>query len=646
MAGEVIIDSDLILKGKAKVDTVPNSTGTVVTYNATSKIIGTRTNAEIIADIGLTPVVTNSHTHTNKTQLDTINQNMGTTHTPVFNGVTLGYTSSTFKGFSSATPFSFLNAGNAQIIYTKGVLTSDTYADATKIPTNGIYSKGIIESLGGFKKTSGTSSQFLKADGSSDSTVYLTSASLTGYATTSWVTTNFDKYTKWDLKTNGVQRIGVTSLSSVDFVNGTNISITYGAGGVVTINSPAFGTTAGTVAQGNHTHASYEYGSGTLANIESGETIAKLWTGGILKSAFVKSSQTDSVGLDPASAVIGYVYDVSLTDVYGNGDGALYAYAYADTYKHEIYGSCTTGQIATRGKNGATWGSWRKQLDHINFSTYYSNLAVIESLSGTSGFLKKTATNSWILDTKTYVDTTTSQNIAGEKSFTNNLSISPRLAMKDSVYGLEKFIINANVSRIVARKSGASTDEVTLFDWSGTDPRFQLPQNGSKMSIGHFHDHYNSEGEYNLIIGAGGIRATGSVKATGNFKSDAGSKNTLFIPDGTTSTIEHEILNEGLFNTSIRLRPLLLKPSNKEIIDDNHRLIRLYCSESGYIELVPYMYQNYRIYNISDDDVEIRKIVGGVYVSMITLAKGWCTEIDVDDTLTMHVEKEKEFTSY
>ena len=37
----------------------------------------------------------------------------------------------------------------------------------------------------------GTSSQFLKADGSLDSTSYLTSSSLNGYATTSWVSSNF-----------------------------------------------------------------------------------------------------------------------------------------------------------------------------------------------------------------------------------------------------------------------------------------------------------------------------------------------------------------------------------------------------------------------------------------------------------------------
>ena len=46
----------------------------------------------------------------------------------------------------------------------------------------------------GFIKESGTSSQFLKADGSVDSNAYITSAALSGYATQSWVTTQLGGY--------------------------------------------------------------------------------------------------------------------------------------------------------------------------------------------------------------------------------------------------------------------------------------------------------------------------------------------------------------------------------------------------------------------------------------------------------------------
>jgi hypothetical protein len=50
---EVYINSDLNTDGKIKLSTVPNSTGTVMTYNPTTKELSTRTNAQIIADLGL-----------------------------------------------------------------------------------------------------------------------------------------------------------------------------------------------------------------------------------------------------------------------------------------------------------------------------------------------------------------------------------------------------------------------------------------------------------------------------------------------------------------------------------------------------------------------------------------------------------------
>lgn len=53
--------------------------------------------------------------------------------------------------FQSTTAFSFLNGGGAQSINTGGLLASNAYADASKVPTNGIYSKGDIETAGTIK---------------------------------------------------------------------------------------------------------------------------------------------------------------------------------------------------------------------------------------------------------------------------------------------------------------------------------------------------------------------------------------------------------------------------------------------------------------------------------------------------------------
>lgn len=72
-----------------------------------------------------------------------------------------------------------------------------------------------------------------------------------------------DNYGSWNLKTGGVQRTTVQSGGTLDIVGGTNVSVSYGAGGVVTISSTdnntwrPLGTSATDAAAGNHTHSEY-----------------------------------------------------------------------------------------------------------------------------------------------------------------------------------------------------------------------------------------------------------------------------------------------------------------------------------------------------------------------------------------------------
>lgn len=53
MPGKKILNSDLDLKGKAIISTVPNSVGTVLTYNGANKEVSTRSNPEFINDLSL-----------------------------------------------------------------------------------------------------------------------------------------------------------------------------------------------------------------------------------------------------------------------------------------------------------------------------------------------------------------------------------------------------------------------------------------------------------------------------------------------------------------------------------------------------------------------------------------------------------------
>lgn len=759
MPGEVIIDSDLILKGKAKIDTVPNSIGTVMTYNSTTKELGTRTNAQIISDLGLINATNIASAYYTKTQLQTSGQSAvhwnNLTNIPAtFYPSTHTHTIPDVTGLQTALDGKALNTNVVHKTGNETINGTKTFDSSPIVPNGTLASHAVnLSQLDNLHQAITTGGLYNPAD----------SVNHASYANKSYFDYN------WGGSGFGLGSVinfsGLNGYYSTEFYGSYNGTQIFGArtrnGDSGLWNAPvkfwhdgnfnpsSFNQTLTTGFEGEHGQIIYLSNGGqiTMTNhyltsrdspTRNPNDIAPNQNPRQVRFDFVTAASIGGTGnfvgvmtYAPWDGTSGSTGDSSYQLAFGNKTGingtgkpllkirkGIDSTWSSDWYEHAIFetngdlnvandlyvdgevrstkqfvaeipgGSTNGGQILKdvyvgqthfmsfgfeRSSGNPYWGRGYFQngvdtdykssheIPWIRNGIHLTNTGLIykeaptqttafgNSVTGlvdytiwTSKNFTQANLNTWLNMAVDYVNTTTSQNIAGEKSFTNNLSISPRLAMKDSVYGLEKFIINANVSRIVARKSGASTDEVTLFDWSGVYPTFQLPQNGSKMSIGHYHDHYNSEGEYNLIIGAGGIRVTGSVKATGNFKSDAGSKNTLFIPDGTTSTIEHEILNEGLFNTSIRLRPLLLKPSDKEIIDDNHRLIRLYCSESGYIEIVPYALQDYKIYNTSVGDVEIRK--GST--TMVTLASGYCTEITVDDSAIMYIEEQVRFDTY
>ena len=73
MAGIKDWNSDLNLLGKAIINTVPNATGTVLTYNPTSKEVSTRTNAEIKADLGFRNNLNIDGTGFNFPSIDAVN---------------------------------------------------------------------------------------------------------------------------------------------------------------------------------------------------------------------------------------------------------------------------------------------------------------------------------------------------------------------------------------------------------------------------------------------------------------------------------------------------------------------------------------------------------------------------------------------
>ena len=76
----------------------------------------------------------------------------------------------------------------------------------------------------------------------------------------------YDNYQSWNLKTNNVQRTTVNSGGTLDIVAGSNVSVAYGAGGVVTISS----TDSNTDTNNYLTGLSFNTGNGVLTATRQG----------------------------------------------------------------------------------------------------------------------------------------------------------------------------------------------------------------------------------------------------------------------------------------------------------------------------------------------------------------------------------------
>jgi hypothetical protein len=102
-------------------------------------------------------VKTNSHTHSNKANLDSINQDLNRSSSVIFDKLfvnnSLIFGANAFKfynsAYNSADPLTIGNVFSSnlpQVVFTGGLVASDNYAyDGQYLPLNGIYSKGVIK---------------------------------------------------------------------------------------------------------------------------------------------------------------------------------------------------------------------------------------------------------------------------------------------------------------------------------------------------------------------------------------------------------------------------------------------------------------------------------------------------------------------
>ena len=83
--------------------------------------------------------------------------------------------------------------------------------------------------------------------------------------------------------------------------------------------------------------------------------------------SFVNTGNNSAVNADTVASNCNAYYQSGVTNFSGNaGDGHLYGGVYSGDWQHQIAGDYRSGQIAIRGKNGGTWGSWYKVWSENN----------------------------------------------------------------------------------------------------------------------------------------------------------------------------------------------------------------------------------------------------------------------------------------
>lgn len=226
-------------------------------------------------------------TNTNQTGLS---GNKTTTGLWTINSITVGHTAGVggiYKGFSSSSPFSFLNSGNAQQVFSGGLLASNNYADGSLIPTNGIYSKGTITTAGhgnssewdskvGNKGLYNTANTANTANPNSVTQWTVnTGGFFTSFGTSLHLKGNNDWYNRLDIPTGGTrielwQGINSTTMTNKGFIPivltaNTNIDSGNISTYIPTINNGQLTLSTGTGLSGSATFTANQAGGSTFS---------------------------------------------------------------------------------------------------------------------------------------------------------------------------------------------------------------------------------------------------------------------------------------------------------------------------------------------------------------------------------------------
>jgi hypothetical protein len=320
-----------------------NAVTIVGTLNATTLVKSGGTSAQYLMADGSVSTLTNPVTGTGTTN-----------YLPKFTGATTIGNSQVFDngtnvGIGTTSPNAKLDvngAANATSFSSTALLitnadTSGSLQPDQGDPANKIYSfrwqgneVGYIDTdnkitFSGFKTPAGTSSQFLKANGTVDSNTYITSTALNGYATESWVNTNYYDRDQIDDFFGGAEEItGYNKpnwdaayndkITAVSFATATGIlTLTQQDLGTVTVNLDGRYLTSETDSQ----TLSYDPGANQLS-ISNGNSIILT---GLATEEFVTSQGyiTSYTETDTLATVTGRGASTSTALYFAGGSGEI-----------------------------------------------------------------------------------------------------------------------------------------------------------------------------------------------------------------------------------------------------------------------------------------------------------------------------------
>jgi hypothetical protein len=233
-------------------------------------------------------------------------------------------------------------------------------------------------------------------------------------------------------------------------------------------------------------------------------------------------------------------YVVNYVDVYVNGVKLNSAdYTATDTSTVVLAEACVVGDIVDillYFPRGLSDGYTKPEADLL-FQPIDADLTGIAALAGTSGFLKKTATNIWSLDTNSYLTSNQSISLSGDASGSGTTSIAVTLASSGVTAGTYNNV-TVNTKGLVTSASNINY----LTSYTETDTLASVTGRGATTSnaIIITNNTTSTSTSTGALIIAGGIGVQGNLYVGGNLS-----------VSGTTTTINSTTLDVTDLNITI-----------------------------------------------------------------------------------------------